>query len=153
MTAHHLAQVNIARMRAPLEDPVMADFVAALPVLNSLAEHSDGFVWRLVDESGHDATGLRPYGDDVIVNLTVWASVEALRAYAYRSAHLDALRRRREWFTHDGLDQHAACWWIPAGSLPTVEDAQARLQLLTSQGPSADAFTLREPYPAPALPG
>src|SRR6185503_6091840 len=96
----HLAQLNIGRLVAPLDDPRMADFVAGLPVVNAIADASPGFVWRLVDDGGADATGVRPFADqEVAINLSVWESVEALRAFMYRTAHLDFLRRRREWFT------------------------------------------------------
>ena len=149
MADHHLAQLNIARLRAPLDDPALADFVAQLPEINALAEASPGYVWRLQDDSG-DATALRPFGPDVIVNLTVWESVDTLRAFTYRTGHLAPLRRRRDWFVP--LDApHLVLWWIPAGTLPDVPEAAARLDALCHHGPSADAFTLREPFPAPDL--
>jgi hypothetical protein len=97
-TTHHLAQLNIGRMRAPLESPVMVDFMAQLDAINALAERSPGFVWRLIGE-GNDATSLRPFDDDfIIVNMSVWESLEDLRAYVYKSAHTAVMRRRREWF-------------------------------------------------------
>ncbi|MBQ1047608.1 DUF3291 domain-containing protein [Micromonospora sp. C51] len=146
MADHHVAQLNIARLRAPLDSPELADFVALLPEVNDLAERSPGYVWRLQDESG-DATALRPFEPDIIVNLTVWQSIESLRGFVYRTAHLEPMRRRREWFTP--LDRpHLVLWWIPAGVLPTLTEAAERLELLR-RGPSPEAFTLREPYPAP----
>jgi hypothetical protein len=146
-----LADYNVARMRGPLDDPVMAGFVEALDRINQLADASPGFVWRLQDDGG-DATALRPFGPEIMVNLSVWTSVEALRTYVYRSAHLDSLRRRTEWFHHDGLQHYLVLWWIPAGTLPTVEQAWDRLALLGRDGPGPDAFTLRQPYPAPDHP-
>src|ERR687885_807813 len=96
--AHHLAQVNVATARAPLDSPQLADFVAALQPINALADHSPGFVWRLQTEEG-DATSIRPYDDErIMVNLSVWESLEALRTFVYASRHLDVMRRRREWF-------------------------------------------------------
>ncbi|MEU8116931.1 DUF3291 domain-containing protein [Micromonospora sp. NPDC048947] len=149
MTEHHLAQLNIAQLRAPLDSPELADFVARLPEINGLADDSPGFVWRLQDESG-DATALRPFGTDVIVNLTVWQSVESLSAFVYRTVHLEPMRRRREWFVPlDG--PHLVLWWLPADVLPTLGEAAERLDLLGRDGPSATAFTLREPYPAPGV--
>ncbi|WBB89999.1 DUF3291 domain-containing protein [Verrucosispora sp. WMMC514] len=146
MADHHLAQLNIARLRAPIDSPELADFVAQLPEINDLAERSPGYVWRLQDESG-DATALRPFGPDIIVNLTVWQSVESVRGFVYRTAHLEPMRRRREWFVP--LDRpHLVLWWIPVGVLPTITEAAERLELLTA-GPSPEAFTLREPYPSP----
>jgi Domain of unknown function (DUF3291) len=149
MTAYHLAQLNVALPRAPLDSPELADFVARLKEINALADAAPGFVWRLVDEGGSDATTLRPYGPDVMVNLSVWESVETLYDYAYRTAHLDVLRRRREWFTHDGLPAHAVLWWVPAGAVPTLEEARGRLDLLARRGPTAEAFTFQQRYPPP----
>lgn len=151
MTAFHLAQLNVAVPRGPMDSPVMAGFKAGLEPLNAIADASPGFVWRLVDEGGADATSLRPFGDDTMVNLSVWESVEALREYAYRvPAHLEALRRRREWFLPYRGGNMLVLWWIPAGSRPTLDEARARLALLDADGPGPDAFTLRTPHPAPS---
>src|SRR4051812_5703982 len=100
MTGHHLAQLNIARPRFPLDSPEMAGFVNRLEEINALADTASGFVWRLVDADGTDATSLRPYGPEVMVNMTLWESVEALYEYVYQSLHLDVLRSRRGWFDH-----------------------------------------------------
>ena len=150
MTAYHLAQLNVAVPCGPMDDPVMAGFKAGLEPLNAVADAAPGFVWRLVDEGGADATTLRPFGDDTMVNMSVWESVEALRDYAYRvPAHLDALRRRREWFRPWGAGNTLVLWWIPAGTLPTLDEARRRLARLDALGPGPEAFTLRKPYPAP----
>src|SRR5688500_1203327 len=111
MTAH-LAQLNIAVPVAPKEDPRMAGFYAELDRINELADGWPGFVWRLVDDSGADATSLRPFGGDIMVNLSVWESLETLREFTFRSGHLDILRRRREWFRPLG-DAYAVAWWVP----------------------------------------
>jgi hypothetical protein len=115
---YRLAQINIARMLAPLTDPVMADFVANLPPINALADSSPGFVWRFQTEQG-DATGVRPYDDDrIIINFSVWEDLDSLRNFVYRSAHAGILKRRREWF--DRLtDAYVALWWVPAAHRPT----------------------------------
>jgi hypothetical protein len=147
-----LAQLNVARPRAPLDDPSMADFVAGLPVLNALADQSPGFVWRLTDEDGSDATGLRAFGPDLLLNMSVWESVEALRDYVYRSDHLESMRRRREWFDHEGADPYLVLWWVPAGQLPTLDEARERRDRLARFGPGPDAFTFRQPFPAPNAP-
>jgi hypothetical protein len=149
MPSHHLAQLNIARLRAPLDDPSISGFVAGLPELNALAERSPGFIWRLTAPGTADATALRPRGPDLLVNMSVWESVEALRDYVYRSVHLDSMRRRREWFHHEGIDQHLVLWWVPAGHVPTLPEAFARLARLAEHGPGPHAFTLREPQPQP----
>jgi hypothetical protein len=146
MTEFHLAQVNVARLSAPLDSPQLADFVANLEPINAIADASDGFVWRLQTEAG-DATALRFMDDDwLIVNMSVWASLEALRSFVYRSAHADVLRRRQEWFDRM-VEAHVALWWIEVGSLPTLGDAQERLLRLRADGPTPDAFTLKQPYP------
>jgi hypothetical protein len=148
----HLAQFNQARLRAPLDDPRMAGFVADLPTLNGLADTSPGFVWRLRDEGTNapDATALRPFGPDLLVNLTVWESVAALREYVYQSPHLESLRRRREWFHPTGAEPHQVLWWLPAGELPTLDEARTRLDRLARTGPTPEAFTFRHPFPVPA---
>lgn len=143
----HLAQVNIARMKAPLESPLMAGFVARLDEINALADRSPGFVWRFQSDAGN-ATYLRPYDDDrILFNLSVWEGVEALRDYVYRSAHVEVLRARREWF--DAFeDAHLALWWVPAGHRPSVEEAKDRLAHLAEHGPTAFAFTFKNEFPA-----
>ena len=149
MAAHHLAQVNIATLRAPLDGPELAGFVAQLEPINALADRSPGFVWRLQTEDG-DATAIRPYEDDrVMVNLSVWASFEALRTFVYATRHLEVMRHRRQWFSRMA-DPYLALWWVPAGAVPTVVEAKERLELLARQGPTADAFTFRAPFPEPA---
>ena len=146
---YQLAQLNIARMRAPLESSVMAGFVALLDEVNALAERSVGFVWRLKGD-GNDATSLRPFDDDyIIVNMSVWESLDDLRAYVYKSAHAAPLRRRREWFEHfDGA--YMVLWWVEAGHVPTVGEAKQRLLHLEAHGPTAEAFTFKRSFPAPA---
>ncbi len=149
MTAYHLAQLNIARPRFALDSPRMAGFTGRLDEINALADAAPGFVWRLVDGDGANATSLRPYGPDLMVNLSLWESVEALYAFAYRTLHLDLLRYRRDWFDHDGLAAYAVLWWVPAGTVPTLDEARRRLDLLADKGATAEAFTFRERYPAP----
>jgi heme-degrading monooxygenase HmoA len=145
---YHLAQINIARARAPLNDPLLADFMAALDEINALADGNPGFVWRLQTEAG-DATELRPYDDDrIIVNLSVWESLEALKAFAYRGAHAKVMRRRSEWFEKfEGF--YLALWWIDAGHIPTIEEAKERLEYLNQYGASERAFTFQQPFVAP----
>ncbi|WP_372876143.1 DUF3291 domain-containing protein [Pseudomonas sp.] len=147
MSAYQLAQLNIASMKEPLESPGMADFVANLERINALAEASPGFVWRLQDEAG-DATAIRPFGEEVLVNLSLWRDVEALKGYVYKSAHAEILKRRNEWFTRMG-EAHMVLWWVPAGHLPSVGEAAERLRLLRELGPTAQAFSFRQAF-APA---
>jgi len=143
----HLAQVNIARMKAPLDSPTMAGFVARLDEINALADRSPGFVWRLQDDAGN-ATAIRAYEDESIVfNLSVWESVEALKAYAYHTAHAELLRQRSLWF-EKFAGAFLALWWVPAGHRPSVDEAKQRLAHLEAKGPSPFAFTFRELFPA-----
>src|SRR4249919_359560 len=121
MDGPQLAQVNVGRLRAPMDSPRIAAFAAALDPINALAEASPGFVWRFQTEDGN-ATAVRPYDDDlVLINLSVWTSVEALTDFVFRSHHTSYLRRRSEWF--DRLtDAYVALWWVPAGHEPSVEE-------------------------------
>ncbi|MFS0692849.1 DUF3291 domain-containing protein [Streptomyces nitrosporeus] len=143
----HLAELNIATLSYPLDDPRVAPFVEALDPVNAAADGTPGFVWRLVDESGGDATGLRPAGENVIVNLSVWETQEALWDFTYRSGHLEVMRRRREWFERH-VRAHLVLWWVPAGHIPTVEEALERLADLQAHGPSPRAFTFASSYTA-----
>ncbi|MEU7067254.1 DUF3291 domain-containing protein [Streptomyces sp. NPDC046161] len=145
--AVHLAQLNIAKLRHPLDDPRVAPFVEMLDPVNAAADGAPGFVWRLVEEGAPDATALRPAGDDVIVNLSVWESQDALWDFAYRSGHLEVMRRRREWFERH-VEAHLVLWWVPAGHLPTVDEALERLADLREHGPSPRAFTFASSYSA-----
>ena len=153
MATHNLAQLNLARAKAPLDSAQLAEFMALLEPVNALADRSPGFVWRLQDEDGAGATGIRILDDDrLIVNLSVWESIEALWEFVYDSDHLDVMRRRREWFKRFE-SAHLVLWWVPAGHLPTVEEALARMDLLDANGPTPDAFTFKLRFePLGALP-
>ena len=143
--AVHIAELNVARSVAPIDHPAMADFVANLDRINTLGDASPGFVWRLQDESGA-ATSIHAFDDPLmIVNLTIWESIEALRAYAYRSVHVEFLRRRWEWFV-PLAGPSLVLWWVPAGHRPTVTEARDRLERLAADGPSAAAFTLKATF-------
>jgi hypothetical protein len=146
MAHFDLAQINVARLRAPLESPQLADFVGALDRINAVADGSPGFVWRLQDEAGN-ATALSPLGAEFIVNLSVWRDAQSLREFVYRSDHVGVMQRRREWF--DKMEIYMALWWVPRGHRPPAEEGIERLDLLRSRGPSAAAFTFAKPFPAP----
>ena len=141
----HLAQLNVGRLRAPIDDPSIDDFRMNLEPVNALAEVSPGYVWRLQDESGN-ATGIKPFDDELeIVNLTVWESIDALADFTYRSRHVEVLRRRRDFF--EPATQPILClWWIPEGTIPTVGEAIARLEHLRAHGPTPTAFTFRHRF-------
>jgi hypothetical protein len=145
----HLAQVNIGRVLWPPDDERMAGFMGRLDELNKLADESPGFVWRLQTEAGN-ATALRPYREDerLLVNMSVWESLEALREYVYRSAHAPVLGQRKQWF-ETLTTPFMALWWVPAGHVPSMEEAKARLAELTARGPGPGAFTFKQAFPPP----
>ncbi|WNF29560.1 DUF3291 domain-containing protein [Streptomyces sp. C11-1] len=146
---HELAQVNISRLRFPLDSPQLKDFVDGLDPVNTVADEADGFLWRLRSDSGN-ATDVPVFGDDwLIVNMSVWRDVEALTAFMYAGRHRELMSRRREWFEQI-QEAMTALWWVPAGERPTVADAEERLLHLREHGPTERAFTLRTRFPAPA---
>ena len=150
MTGYHLAQLNVGIVRAPIESPELAGFMAGIDPVNAIADAAPGFVWRLADGDGPGATALRPRGPGFMVNMSVWEDLEALRDFVYRNGpHLDFMRRRREWF-HRMAEQHLVLWWIPAGHIPSLDEGLDRLDLLEREGPGPRAFTFRDPHPAPS---
>jgi len=128
---------------------LLSEFVAQLEPVNRAADAAPGFVWRLQTEAG-DATAIKAFGDDrLIVNMSVWESLEALRSFVFTSrAHLSVLRRRPEWFKRLG-EAHLVLWWVTAGHLPSIEEAEQRLELLGLLGLSPNAFTFREHFASP----
>lgn len=143
----HLAQLNVAVPRFPTDDPRMAGFMSMLDEINAVADASEGFVWRLVSEGANDATSLRTPLDGIeqMVNMSVWETYEALREYVYRSAHLDLLRRRGDWFATPA-DAILVLWWVPAGHVPSVTEGLGRLESLRAHGPTPEAFTFRHRF-------
>jgi len=138
MTQRHLAQFNIARIRYPLDDPRMAEFVANVDRVNKLAEKIEGFVWRLQDDSGH-AMNMRVYDDPAILpNLTIWDSPQALERFVWQTLHGRFYRRREAWF--EPVETPLAMWWVPAGERPTMAEGVARRDHLIVHGPSEHAF-------------
>jgi hypothetical protein len=144
---YHLAQVNVARMLAPFDSPQLAPFVAQLEAVNAEADRAPGFVWRL-----GDASSVRTGGDPLILfNLSVWESVDALKRYTYSAGHAQAFRSRGDWFEKPAAP-HLAMWWIPAGHIPTVEEAVERLEFRRGHGDSEAAFSFASPHPTPDAP-
>lgn len=149
MAPFHLAQANIGRFRAPIDDPIMEGFRTRLGPINALADRSRGFVWRLQTEDGN-ATAIRPDADDdrMAINMSVWESLDSLQEYVYKSDHVAVLRGRKQWF--EPIEGPIlVLWWIPEGHIPTVREAQERLRHLAEHGPTLHAFTFRTPFPAP----
>lgn len=149
---HDLAQINVAQLRYAMEAPEMADFVGALANINALAERAPGFVWRYTDENGGDATGSRLDGrDDLLVNMSTWSDVAALRTFVYKTAHAAVMARRAKWFPAFA-GAHLALWWVPAGARPTLADAAAALARIDAHGPTPEAFTFDAPFDADGRP-
>ena len=145
---YHLAQINIAKLIAPLDDPLIADFVNNLDRINGIAEQSKGFVWRLKDESGN-STAIDVFNDPMlIVNMSVWESIEDLKQFVYESGHLQIYLRKKEWF-HDMDKAHMALWWVKSGELPTAQQGREKLEFLQKNGPSDLAFSFSKIFSAP----
>jgi hypothetical protein len=143
----HLAQLNVGYIVAPIDSPQLAEFVGQLAEINALADASPGFVWRLIGSSGN-ATDVRTDDDPALmVNMSVWTTPEHLFEFVYKTAHTKVMARRREWF--EKMEVYQVLFWIPAGHVPTLAEAMARLRLLREQGPSPEAFTFKQRYPAP----
>jgi len=159
---HHLAQVNIAYMRAPQNDPLLADFVAQLDAINALAEASPGFIWRYISDTRDEAQ--REFDDPrVLFNMSLWDSPQSLHAFTYRSNHAQVFAARRKWFDEWKDRARAvrelgegtpgvALWWVPAGHIPTPSEAKARLRLLGLKGPHPAAFTFKQAFTPAGLP-
>ena len=135
-----IGQMNFATALAPLDSPVMAEFVENLSKINSLAENSDGFIWRLMDESGN-ATSIDILTDPKsVLNVSVWRSVEDLYRFAFQSEHHYFMKNRDKWFASNTM-RSMALWNIDEGAkMPTPEEAFARLRHLEANGPSDYAF-------------
>lgn len=146
---YHLAQLNIARFRLPQDHPVNVDFVDNLDRVNAIAESQPGFVWRFTGD-GNNALDVHAFDDaNVAINMSVWRDLESLAAFVYRNEdHLAIMRRRNEWF--EKIKFHLVLWWIDADHTPSIDEAKQRLDRLTNNGPTQDAFTFRKPFAAPS---
>jgi hypothetical protein len=150
--AFQIAQYNFARARADLDDALMAGFVGDLQRINELSDHSEGFVWRLKTDKG-DATDIRPYDDKLmLVTLSVWASLSALRDFVYLGEHAELLRRRKEWF-EEPTGYYIVLWWIPSGHIPDVDEGKRRLEYMEAHGPSPLAFNFAKTFSPPVYSG
>ena len=147
MPSYHLVQLNIAKMKYPIEAPEMIDFVDNLENINALAENSPGFVWRLQTDDG-DATGIDFFGSDKLVNMSIWSDVESLHNYVYKTAHAKIMSKRKEWF-HRVEEAYTVLWWVPEGVSPSLDEARSKLELLKTQGPTAQAFSIKQAFPSP----
>ena len=145
MSKYHIAQVNIGRIRAELDDPIMAGFVTRLDEINALADSSPGFIWRLQTNEGN-ATYLRPYADErTLLNMSVWETVESLRNYVFKTAHVEMVRKRQAWF-EKFAGAYAALWWVPVGHIPGIDEAKKRIEHFDVHGPTQFAFTFNSVF-------
>jgi len=150
MPKMHLAQLNIAFAKAAMDDPVMQDFVAQLDEVNAEAEQSPGFIWRLQTDEGN-ATDIRVLNnDEVIINLSVWQSIESLKNFLYSGQHLKVLQNKAAWFEKMS-SAHLVLWWVPEGHTPNIDEALMKLSFINEYGPTAEAFTFAKPFEANQL--
>ena len=149
MKEYHLAQINIANSRGNRDSEVMKGFVDRLEEINALADNSPGFIWRLQTEEG-DATAIQAFDDPLLlVNISVWEDIDSLKHFVYKSLHVELIQDRDAWFAKM-QEAHQALWWVPAGHLPSVEEAKEKLTHLRDNGPSEVAFTFSKPFEPPA---
>ncbi len=142
---YNLAQVNIAKMLAPIDDPIIPDFVNNLDRINTLAEESDGFVWRLKDVEDN-ATAIQAFEDDtLIINMSVWKNMASLFQFTYKSNHVEIFSRRKEWFSRI-KDMHMVFWFVPVGHIPTPKEARERLEFVNKHGETPYAFTFKNKF-------
>jgi len=134
-----LAHINIGHLKAPIDHPSIEDFAGNLDRINLLTEESPGFVWRLKDEH-NNATSFNPYNNElIIVNISVWRSLEALKQYAYHTEHMSFFKRRHEWF--ESTDKPHMCLWpIEDNIMPDANEGKKRLDHLWANGASSYAF-------------
>jgi|SRR5579864_930534 len=136
----------MGRIKAPLDDPIMAGFMSRLDEINALADKSPGFVWRLQTSEGN-ATYFRPYDDDrILLNMSVWESIETLKHYVYRTVHAEVMKQRQQWF-EKFTGNFIALWWVPAGHIPGIDEAKKRIAHLNANGPTEFAFTFKTTFP------
>ena len=148
MKKYQLAQVNVAKGIANTDSEIMIGFVTRLDEINALADHSAGFIWRLQSEEG-DATSIDVFDDEMmLINMSVWDGIDSLKTFVYRTVHVELIRDREAWFSKLGV-AHQALWWIPAGHIPSEEEAKEKLEQIRQNGPGQEAFTFGKPYPHP----
>jgi hypothetical protein len=143
---YHIAQVNMGRIKAPLDDPLMAGFTGRLNEINALADRSPGFIWRLQTDAGN-ATYFRPYEEDdrILLNMSVWETIDAVKHYVYRTAHTELLRQREAWFEKFS-GAYVALWWVPVGHVPGIDEAKKRIAYIDAHGPTQFAFNFKKTF-------
>ena len=142
----HLAQLNIAHAIAPMDSPIMVDFVNNTDRINALAEKSPGFIWRLTDDQGENAYSIQVFDDPaMLTNMSVWKDRESLFNYVYSTDHVEIFKRKKEWFSKlKGM--HMVLWYIEEGHIPTLAEGKERLEFLQKHGETEYAFTFKSKY-------
>ena len=142
----YLAQLNIAKLKKPIDHPSIAGFVKKLDEINALADQSQGFVWRLIEEGESSAVNISIFDDPMlIVNMSVWESIEDLKHFVYHTSHVKVYLQKEDWF-HNMESHHMVLWWINKGEIPSPIEAKKRLKYLEETGPSQHAFNFKFPY-------
>jgi len=151
---YHLAELNIAEALHPMDDARMDGFTSRINAINAMSDRADGFVWRLVDDDPDTdgALDFRPFlNPNMLVNMSVWQDVQSLYQFVYKTVHAKLISDRKDWFSL--LRSHSTVlWWIEAGTVPTIEEAKAKLEQLDKTGPSPDAFTFANTFSADRKP-
>lgn len=144
-TKFHLAQFNIAEAKAPLVSPKLEGFVQRIDEINALADLEKGFVWRLQDDSGNAMLIQAFDNPDLLINMSIWETVEDLKRFTYQTMHKELIRDRKQWFHHI-KKAYYVLWWIPVGHIPSLEEAKERLDLLRENGATAKAFDFKKVF-------
>ena len=140
-----IAQINIAKMKGRKDSPEMVAFVDNLDRINSLADGSDGFVWRLIEESGTEQP-VNVFDDDfLLINMSVWQSLDSLFKFTYQSMHVEIFKRKQEWF-NKMEKMHMVIWYIDNGAIPSVEEGKLRLEYIQDNGPTPYAFNFKKKF-------
>lgn len=144
---HYLAQANVAKFKEPLDHPTMKEFVDFLEPVNTYAEESKGFIWRLKDDDGRSASYIEsPFNDDMMaINISLWSDLASFKEFVYGSVHSYFLRNKKKWFDVNATSQFVL-WWLPKGELPTLQMTKQKLDLLKKNGATPAAFTLKDFY-------
>lgn len=145
---YHFAQLNLAEMTMPYEDPAMADFVNNLDRINGIADESPGFIWRYTEPDNTASTSV--FGENMLVNMSVWTDKQSLMDFTYRSPHLEIYKRRKEWFAKM-QGPHMVCWYVLEGHIPTLQEAKERIEYLAKHGETPWAFSFRSEFSAEDL--
>lgn len=138
--AYHLIHANVAISRAPFDDPMMEGFINQVDEINSMAQASPGFVAQPeLPDAGEVFAGR------MLLNVSIWESVEDLRSFTHQCKHAQALEQRAEWFEQSEVWNYVL-FWLPAGHTPSETDVRRRIEHLRKNGPTSYAFNFKQPF-------